>query len=282
MVVLVKTKAIIYISRYAMLTSVLYFVLGLWPFAYGECHAPHYREGKPVAQTSSTLIKQVSIDLDQFAPAALICLAHTLKLENRDLTQITVFIFSDHESAKYYLPMGVEWTAAKIRWASNLHAAYFYDAEKHEEYLLLIPDHLAEDEAALDTRIDLSAARQPSCRLQLKGRCLMAFEHFGYPRQYEKPIVAGSVTLTGIIQADGSVSNIRPAEVVTGSKDHRSLLIKTAVANLRTWRFEPTRQSDPVHLRYSFEIVNAPSLQGKTQLRFSLPEQVTICTGPQN
>ena len=177
------------------------------PHLHADCNSPHYRVGKTYDYIAPTVLLDISIPLQDFKPDKLICLATVLRQQYLG-PEVSVGIFSSHKAAVNYVPLGVEYSPNAVLWASQRHAEYYFNAEKHEEYLLLVPDALSLNlKSPFNTRIDLPATGEYSCRLQLRSRCLLAFDHIAATSEDG----SGTVTLTAQIEQNGSVSHVRLA-----------------------------------------------------------------------
>jgi hypothetical protein len=139
-------------------------LLSLWGavYSFGACDDPRYEVGKIYENTALNVLLNVSIRPAEFAPDRLICLAAALKRKYQ-APELSVGIFSSHQAALNYKVLAVEYPRNAVLWASKQHAQYYYDAEKHEEYLLIIPDGLSLGvDAPFNTRISLPAATVPA------------------------------------------------------------------------------------------------------------------------
>jgi len=243
--------------------------------ARGDCKAPSYRVGRTYDNAAPAVLLNIAVRQEDFAPASLICLASVLK-RTYQAPEVAIGIFSSYRAALNYLPLGVEFPKDAVLWASKQHAEYYFSAEKHEEYLLLIPDGLSLGvNSAFNTRIDLPVTGKPSCKLEIRSRCLLEFAHMALPR--EEP--SGSITLTGRIEPNGSVSRVRLVVLETNSSSTHQGLADFAIRNLKSWRFERDGTKDAVRITYSLER-GETDLEHGTRVHFMLPGKVNIQTGP--
>jgi len=205
----------------------------------------------------------------------LICLANVLKQKYR-APEVSVGIFNSYRAAVNYSPLGVEYTENAVRWASMRHAEYYYSTEKHEEYLLLVPDALSVGvNSPFSTRIDLPVTGKPSCKLQIHDRCLVTFDHIAATSEDG----SGTVTLTARIEQSGAVSDVRIPDWGAITSSQQQALADFAMRNLRTWRFEQSRTKDEMRIMYSLEWVHTPLKDG-VEVQFMLPDRVNIKMGP--
>ena len=243
--------------------------------SYGNCEAPAYREGRRVPNSASYVLLNISLRPENFAREKLICLASVLK-EKYQGTVAAIKIFNSDEAALNYVSLGNEYANSAVLWASKLHAIYYSNIERHEEYLLLIPDGLSPSlDSPFNTRIDLPEKRKLQCKLQIRDRCLIEFDHISASKEYG----SGAVTLTGQIMPDGTVSEVVVADPDANPLSSRIAVAEFATRNLRSWRFEPSLTKDEIRILYSVKQVDAPFEEG-VDVRFSLPDRVDVQIGP--
>lgn len=247
--------------------------------ALAKCSVPRYQIGKILENSNTSFVADISIQPKELVPLRLVCLATALK-EQHPKQAISAYIFDSHEAARNNVPLAVEYAPKLVAWASRLHAVYFYNADKHEDYMVLIPDGLSqENDSPFNTRIDLPITKPPSCRLEIQNRCLLEFQHFTYGFGDNEREVFGTITLSGIIGKQGKITNIHITTANVMPPEQRNLLSAKARANLSTWRFTPDNKSNEIELTYGFEIINSSELKHKTQVQFFLPHKVIIRTG---
>jgi hypothetical protein len=222
----------------------------------------------------------ISIDMNDFMPAHLHCLATALKRQYKTRKQIQVLIFSSHDAAQNFVPIGSESSPVMVKRTSELHAEYFLDADQHSEYLLMIPDALAPTQSQMDTRIELPTTTMPPCRLAVQQRCILALKHITYPAGAWKASVTGSVTMRATITPEGKVVNIKEEQQDGLQKETAELLAPAALENLGSWRFEPSGCSDDIKITYSYQIVASPRFSEGSEAYFESPEKVIVRANP--
>jgi len=265
-------------KRIALATCI---ILASGASAYTQCPAPQYRKGIVWEDSKSTVNMYISIRLRDFSPSRLVCLAKSLRERYRDRKSITIYIFSSREAAKHWVSMQQEETRKHAELGAEMHGAYFCDADKHEEYLLIIPDpRKSYIGAPFDTRIDLPISGTPQCRLQMNSRCLLAFRHPNYPSEALKVKASGTVTLTGTITRDGKMTDVRIAEAAANPPEGRASLANSTLENLKAWRFEPAQHKDAVRITYSYKIDASLASKGQVDVDFALPSQIVIRSNP--
>jgi hypothetical protein len=246
--------------------------------AFAQCHVPDYLQGATLSDSKSEVITNISIDLEDFTPNRLVCLARSLKERYRGRSSIDIGIFSSQAAATYLrqpaLPL--EPQAEDYEMFKQMHASYLFRPDIHDDYILLMPDPMIDAPgAAINTKIDLSAAIVPACKLQINNRCLLAFDHIDPPRDE----TSGSVTLIAEIERVGSVSGIHVVDVSKNGSWARKSLADFALQNLKTWRFESSQSKNDIRIVYSLERVMTP-LEHGINVQFMLPDSITIQVGP--
>ena len=258
-----------------------------------QCHAPNYREGAVWERSESSVFMAVSISLKDFAPAKLLCLAQVFRQRYPNQKSIKVLILSSRDAARRTIPYRVGDDApfrngmqqkfpSLSSWLGALHGFYSYSAEKQDEHLDIRPFGSDFEGGPDDTRIALPTTDTPRCHLEISDRCLLALEHIIYPDGALTRSVAGTVTLTGLIERSGKVSGIHAVEIRVEPEPsvQKEMLVDEAVRNLKTWRFEPSSGKDKVRITYSYLIdptLPVPTGYRKfTKVQLELPNQITI------
>jgi len=247
--------------------------------ASAPCAAPEYRTAQRLARSPSEISLYISVRLEDFAPAKLICLAGALR-EAFPGRSVSAAIFSSYKAALDFVPPGPEFIPEQVDAQFRLHGMYVYDKVKHEEYVTIEPDGAHTYDPALITRIDLPAVGTPACKVGINGRCLLEFQHIYYPYVEHQRWARGQVTLAGSIQPDGTMAGV---SVLGGQVDppaQWALIVKFAAKNLRTSRFEPGERKDAVRITYRFEGVHSPVVGNGTGVQFRLPGEVIVQAAP--
>jgi hypothetical protein len=255
---------------------IVVFLMSLFgsPNLFADCSVPPYRIGKVYENTAPSVLLDISVGPEDFAPQRLVCLGAVLRQKYR-APEVVIGIFSSHKAAVNYKLLTVEYPKNGMLWASKQHAQYYYSAERHEEYLLLIPDGLSLGvKSPFNTRIDLPPAGKTTCRLEINGRCLLQFEHIDLPAG-EAP---GDVTLTGRLERSGKVTRIH-VFAHEGSSAPSRALINFAQRNLESWIFERSQHEDDIKITYSLRRVQTP-LEHGINVQFMLPDKVNVEIGP--
>ena len=116
---------------------------------------------------------------------------------------------------------------------------------------------------------------KPSCRLGLRGRCLLAFDHIAATSEDG----SGTVTLTAQVEQNGSLSHVRFANPDAVGSGPQRALADFALQNFKSWRFEPRKTREEIDITYSLEWVQAP-LEHGVEVRFMFPDAVSIRMSP--
>jgi len=245
--------------------------------AFGACNAPHYRRGRTWAVSASEATVDISIRLEDFAPERLVCLAGALR-QRFPGRNVVAFIFSSREAAMGYVPGSIDLSPAQVSYQSKLHGYYFYNKEKHYDYVRVVPDGRSHYDSPFTTRIDLPVSGRPVCRLAINGRCLLEFQHTYYLPFEGKTEISGRVTLAASIRQDGALSGLTVVDATASPPERQSELVDWAKQHLSTWRFEPGKHKDSVCITYCFEAVDSPLVGTGTSVQLRLPDEVRIET----
>jgi TonB family protein len=265
-------------------TPVLAVLLWLPACLAADCQPPSYRKGFVWEDTPSTIMMNISLSIDDFAPARLVCLAESLKQRYSDRRQISVLMFSSHAGARHFTaPFRAPDVGRSTNWGLQHHAGYLFDAGTKEDAVIIAPfgdpePHFAfgERHSSFNTRIDLPVPVVPPCTLELSDRCLLALDRVGYPRAALQAKVSGTVTMEAAITREGKVRDVRTAGRAVRPSESENLLVKAALQNLRTWRFESGRDQIPFRIVYSYVLEASHGPVCQTGLHFELPHRVEI------
>jgi TonB family protein len=245
--------------------------------ALAACDPPQYEKALIYEDSQSSTLMQISIRLSDFAPSKLVCLAEALKRSYPGRKKIGVSIFSSYDAAKHYRLVQGDFVGKRPNWGAEMHGDYFYDADKHVEYVEILP---LGAHSPFATRIDLPSSRAPQCQLQIGDRCLLATGALQYPGDAVKSGNSGTVTLTGTIARDGKLTGVRVAVASLSLVKDGGLLESAAVQDLKSWRFEPTTHEEPVRITYTYEISPPDTGREKPTIEFDLPHRVIIRAKP--
>jgi TonB family protein len=112
----------------------------------------------------------------------------------------------------------------------------------------------------------------------LKDRCLLAADLPDYPDAKTRK-VSGTVTLAGRIDRNGKMANIRVVEAQSVPPDSKDLLVRTALANFKTWQLDSAPRADAVRITYSY-VIDPSMSRGLSKVELALPGRVTITGNP--
>ncbi|MBI2678160.1 MAG: energy transducer TonB [Candidatus Koribacter versatilis] len=224
----------------------------------------------------------MNIEPRDFTIEKLTCLIGHLKKRNPAWNDVAVLFFSSEEAADNFNPdinytPGILWNA----WARHQHASYLLEPDK-KEYLYISPFGFKVVDFSLDTKIDLPVATRPKCRLETAGRCLMAVlgEIKRYPESALKHATVGRVTLSAVIERDGSTSHVTVKDADVRPIERKELLTSAAMQNLKTWQFDASDQESPIQIDYSYVIDTGPlartQYSGQVTMIPKLPYYVEI------
>lgn len=253
------------------------FLLGLVGDGVADCTIPNYREGHVWEDSPSTIMLNISIPLNEFAPKRLICLAGALKKRYSGHQEITVLLFSSYEGAlRFTAPFAGDSPEPRVNWSLDNHAMYSYDAAAHEEYIEILPFG---QNRLLETRIDLPSTSRTKCTLQVSGRCLLALSRLEYPLESLRTGTTGTITLEAAIEPDGSVTRVRAVRSGQQPTSVDAHLTQAATENLKTWHFETASRTNSIRIAYVYGI-EAKGPPGQARSRFNLPSKVEIIGTP--
>lgn len=243
--------------------------------AFAQCRPPQYREGAIFADSGSVIVMSVSIPLYDFAPSKLVCLATNLREHYRDRRNIEINMFSSHVDSQRGIYVQ-ESNREDVEALSHMHARYNFDADKHEDYIEIMPTGVFPGLRAgpFNTRIDLPVETTPHCKLEINDRCLIALQQFPYPAALLKRKPSGTVTLAATITRSGKVDHIRLLKA-------ESISANEAVQNLSSWRLEPGPRDEPIQITYSYAIDNSLRYIDGMQVHWALPNEVSITIPPE-
>jgi Gram-negative bacterial TonB protein C-terminal len=243
--------------------------------AVTQCHPPHFRKGRDFIDAGTGRgALYVSIRPSDFGVSQLICLAETLRSQHPNWRDISVLVFSSPHAAYDFQASYADYEdpVAWAKWARQLHASYFFNAEKREEYLEILPLGY-KGPPSNNSRIDLPLVAAPHCRLELSARCVIALDGIDYPPGALQSATSGSITLQGTIARGGRVHGVHLVQSDVNLREGESLLVNAAIQNLSTWRVDPAPREDAIRVIYSY-VIASPGEQADVQ--FELPNQVVI------
>jgi hypothetical protein len=228
--------------------------------------------------TATEIVLSIAIRPANLTRDRLSCLARTFREKYRDRRKITVFVFTSDSAARQYSgPELVETIPARRAIVRQMHATYYFDADKHVDSITLMP--LGTDTGGpFDMQFDLTVATWSPCRFEINGRCLVALQDIRYPNDLLTAKTSGSVTMTARIARDGAVSHVQIAKIEGSDGAASARLAQEAKSNLKTWRVEAGSREDAIRITYNYVI--DPSLPTSGELgadvTLSLPSGVTI------
>jgi TonB family protein len=189
-----------------------------------------------------------------------------------------VAIFSSYDAAKNFRVPASENVPGNATWAKEQHAAYFFDAAKHEDYLVVTPFGFSTPQQ-YSTRIDLTGSAPSACTLALKGRCVLAADEVEYPTDALSARGYGKVVLSGTITRDGWIKDVRMVSIESGSNTSQEMVAKAAIQNLKSWKMDAAPREDLFRIMYSYQIEASP-VAGSTHVQFDLPDKIMIVGTP--
>lgn len=257
-------------------TLLVFLGLSAWTCVAAECRAPRYRKGHVWEDSPATLMMNISIQMRDFAPERLVCLAEALKQRySKKHKELLIYVFSSFDSAKHFTkPLVGDWVGTPpIDWESQLHATYSFNTDRGEDRVTISPYG---NNREFSTKIDLPAEILPPCTLALGGRCLLTMDRVWYPWDAWKVGYSGTVTIEGVIDEDGRMKDIKVAGAAVPPDEAQSILNQEALQNLRSWHFEPANRQDPIRITYDYECDPSLGPPNRPLIRFDLPHRIEI------
>ena len=236
-----------------------------------QCRPIHYRDGNVLADSKAETLLQISISPNDLAPEKLRCLAKELKNRFPESEEITAMIFTSHDAALNWRPTGLESSPQDWVRQSYLHA--IYNSTKGQEYVELFPLYALTD---IETKFDPDSKGPIACPAQVAHRCLVSLQELGYPADAFRTGKSGAVTLTGTIAKNGTVANIR----IDSPRGEDTIFSKSAVQNLKTWRFDQAQRNVPIRIKFSYVFDKDETDNKPTRLKFKLPDEIIVTASP--
>lgn len=254
----------------------IFALLTLSECGFAECHPPAFRKGRDYGKSI-----YVSINPNDFTLTNLVCIAKVLNKGNLYSRDFSVLFFTSQDAALNFVPGPIEVQRAKWAvWAANLHAGYFMDLVRHEEYLQILPVGY-EGDSSYATKLNLPLSAASHCRLEISNRCVFVLGDIDYPADAIRERGSGSVVLRGSIKKNGKVSRISIITSSVSSENSKTLLANAAVRNLATWRLGMAPNSSTIQITYSFAIDGSLTRELHTHVQWALPDRVQITAADQ-
>jgi hypothetical protein len=252
--------------------------------SFAACVAPNYVVGRIWEDTKSEFTATISMPLAAFGPARIACLGAALKQRYQSRKTIRILMFSSVEAARRYigdfdigdtgpLPKGSPTIRSASDLAKDLHGVYLYEATPRSEHVWIKPFGFSVDQPE-DTRIDLPVSGAPHCRLELLGRCIVAFDYPTYPGSYGEK-TTGTVTVTAVATKDGRLTAVQEETSSIRPASRKDAFVNATVKNLSTARLEPSSREETLRITYSYNL-DASLQPGEVSVRFELPNTISV------
>jgi TonB family protein len=250
-----------------------------------QCNPPGYKKGKIWGDSRKAIWMNISIQLKDFAPERLLCLADDLKRRYNDRTDIMINIFSTPWAARRYsITEMAEPGPGQPKAEKQMHGQYIYNENTHEHCIYIHPFGMRPVAAKSQftvTKFDIPVSSKPQCKMQISGRCLLALDEICYPDEAKHQKIHGTVTLAGNIGLQGKVTGIRISKTNIEPDEAKSILEREALKNLKSWHFENANQENQFQITYYYAI-NPPSgfRDNLEEVRPELPNSIFITLNP--
>jgi hypothetical protein len=259
----------------------IFFVLAWGTSAFAQCRPPLYHKGNDfINPQSGSGSLYVSIRAKDFALRRLSCLAQSLRKANPNWKAISVLVFDSNDAAEHFLPAPIEvQRTVWAQWAKHLHAAYFLNTDKREDYLEIMPLGY-EGSSSYDTRIELPITTQPRCSLEISERCVSLVDDIDYPSGPLSANGTGTVSLEATINADGTIANVLVIEADIHPTEAKHILADAALKNLETWQFDASASRSPIRIAYSYVLDDSLRSGSPPEVQWDLPNRIVIRANP--
>ena len=248
---------------------------------FAQCRPPRYHQGKDFINPQSGAGSiYVSIRPKDFTLRKLTCLALSLRKRNPNWKAVNVLVFDSNDAAERFLPTPMEVPRTVwAQWARRLHAAYFLNTDKREDYLEIMPLGY-EGSSSYDTRIDLPITTQPRCSLEMSERCVLLIGDIDYPSGALTANGAGTVSLEATVNRDGTIANALVIEADVHPAAAKHILADAALKNLETWRFDASARRSQIRITYSYVLDDSLRSGSPPEVRWDRPDRIVIRARP--
>lgn len=184
-------------------------------------------------------------------------------------------LFSDRDAAATYSPHPGDYVSRSgkhkhrsyVSAVQQFHGFYSYDATTEKEFVELRPVG-SDMETPYDTRIDLPVVAPPHCKLEIDGRCVLAFSPVLYPGL--KDDASGRVSVSAVFDKGGKVIS-----AVSTRTNAPADLIASSIENVKTWRLQPSTHNYEWQVTFVYEIDQSLARSSST-FNLKLPEEITV------
>ena len=259
--------------------------------ARAQCPTPPIRVHRDFINRTGQGSRSIALPPDMFTISNLLCLTNQFQRDYPDWRDVTVLFFSSDEAAESFDASGMSDEREVIdpatgRWLESvnigrfrkeLRALYVVDADERIRRLEITPLGLHTPEN-YGTTIALPA-KQVHCRWELAKRCVLALSPLTFPDEATLGNGSGSVTLTGRVRRDGTITDLHVAQVTGESNGTKRSLIAATLDNLSTWWLEPRPHENAFRVTYQY-IVDRSIPAKEPLVIFEPPARVVTRANP--
>jgi hypothetical protein len=235
-------------STFVLLFSILVFASD----GSAECDVPRHSVVEANVNTLGEGFAHVVVPPEAFTKDGLVCLADHLAGSQKRWRDVSVLFFSSAADAPNY-DFGSRHTTGRY-----VRALLRIDGRSRT--LALTPFGMSDLNRFVTEIPWPTPDTLPPCRLQVDGRCLLAAAYVSYPMNLLKQGTAARVALTARIGRDGRVQDAAVTETTPAADP---VLVAEALANLRSWWFEPASRESRLRIDYAYVI--DPSLPDRKE-----------------
>jgi len=217
----------------------------------------------------------VAIDLRDFAPERLLCLADSLAARYKRDKFVDIDFFSSRDAALTCLP-DIPLVDAVVQ-CPQRHAEYRFNAKQHS--ILMLP--MGNPEGDAYTSVDLPARTLRPCRLEIAHRCFLELTAPDHEYETLAALISATVVVSGTIDRSGRAEafeiRVATAKNVRNEKAPADPVVRTVIESVRSWRLEESERETPFNVRFEFDITDDLS---ESSLEFRLPHRVIVRATP--
>jgi len=232
------------------------------------CDSPRFRIGRVDKESPTSLVMNISLDRADAGLAKILCLAATLKARYNE-RDILVVMLANPEAAKFFSATGLVPEGGRSYFADVL-ATYFFDSHADRNEIGI------GSFAAPETVISLPVNGSPQCLTEISQRCLWQMDLLRYPAAARLDGTSASVTVSGVIGSDGTVTHVRVVTATSNPPGHDADFVEECLRHAKTWRFEKATKETGFRTTYSWSSENVASASEVTRMDLALPERVSL------
>lgn len=218
----------------------------------------------------------VSVDRDDVTLAKLVEQARELRAANAPGWSGLIGFFTSRHAAQTFTVNALIDPPPRLKESSREFLA-LYEVQSGKELLTMLPFglYLGFDEVG----VPIDGVRLPQCEFQLAARCL-----FRLDTMESAAGMTGTVTLEARATRRGKLERLRVVDPPNEqAKQEREQLVRSALANARSWWLDPSRSEQDVRITYLFgDATGVSTPVGGFELMLTAPGNVRILAAASN